>query len=172
MRVKNGDSGVLGDMGISYDSSTGLEVGLYPYGEDGQYYAAFRSSDNAWNNWRNNFGQGLGMRTAQYDQAVILGSQIWKATNGNVIFVGHSLGGGLASAAAYATGMRAITFNAAGLGSQYRIGTPGEIRAHYIRGDILTTFQRWTPFPNAAGMPIPHPGQRNPFSRHAIGQFP
>jgi len=88
------------------------------------------------------------------------------------MFAGHSLGGGLASAAAYATGTSEITFNAAGLHSNYRIGAHGGVRAHYVRGDWLTTMQRWTPLPNAAGTPIPHSGRDGPFGRHALSSFP
>lgn len=164
--------GMLKDLGVAYSPKDGFAAALTRPDLDGPYYLSFRGSEGAWNNWKNNFRQALGLRSSQYDQAGALARDVMKATGGNVIFVGHSLGGGLASAAAYATGGRAITFNAAGLSSRYSVGMPGDIRAHYIRGDILTSFQRWTPFPNAAGMPIPHAGFGNPLARHALEQFP
>jgi hypothetical protein len=75
---------------------------------------------------------------------------------------------------AFWNSISATEFNAAGLHSMYRNRTPGAIRAHYIRGDMLTTLQRWTPLPNAAGTPIPHSGRwyQGPFQRHTMGRFP
>ena len=79
----------------------------------------------------------------------------------SVRFVGLSKGGRLASAARFAiAGSRATTFNAAGLHSRYRTDKPGEIRAHYIRGDPLSVVQDLVPFlPEAAGTRIEHPYQ-------------
>ena len=85
--------------------------------------------------------------------------------------VGHSLGGGLAAAAAHATGVRAVTFNAAGLHSRYGKGEPGDIRAHHIVGDPLTRLQGLNPLmPRAAGTRIRHRYQ-GPESRHSIKAF-
>ena len=93
----------------------------------------------------------------------------------NVTLAGHSLGGGLASAGSFATGLRAITFNAAGLHSRYREGEPGEIRAHYIRGDPLSAVQDFIPLlPEAAGTRIEHPYQYTGpiWERHSYKAFP
>ena len=48
------------------------------------------------------------------------------------------MGGGLAAAAAYATGLKATVFNPASLSRRYAQGTPGEIRSHVIVGDPLS----------------------------------
>ena len=98
------------------------------------------------------------------------------AFNGNVIFVGHSLGGGLASAAAYATNGRAVTFNAAGLHFRNRpAGANPSITAHYVSGDALTSLQRAAIFlPNAPGTPVRHTGRffQDPIiGRHEMGGF-
>ena len=114
--------------------------------------------------------QAFGFKTSQYEQAVALAVEVKAALGNNVTFVGHSLGGGLATAAAGATGLDAITFNAAGVSSTY-LGTPGNITAHYIRGDILSMAQDFSPLPNASGNRISYPGKGNPKERHMLYQF-
>ncbi|MET1257507.1 lipase family protein [Aliikangiella maris] len=67
----------------------------------------------------------------------------------SVTFTGHSLGGGLASAASLSYLRNAVTFNAAGLHSnvvdRYRerwSGKPEDfIKAYYLKGDILSHIQ-------------------------------
>ena len=86
------------------------------------------------------------------------------------MFVGHSLGGGLASAAAGRTGLDAITFNAAGVSKTYR-GAPGKIVANYIRGDILSFLQDISPLPNAAGSRVSFSGRGGMLMRHSISQY-
>jgi hypothetical protein len=63
----------------------------------------------------NNGQQGIGMRSDYYDRAMQLGALLNQKTGGNFEIAGHSLGGGMASAASAVTGVRASTFNAAGL---------------------------------------------------------
>jgi len=63
----------------------------------------------------NNGQQGIGMRSDYYDRAMQLGALLNQKTGGNFEIAGHSLGGGMASAASAVTGVRATTFNAAGL---------------------------------------------------------
>jgi len=162
-------------MGIPYDPTGGFSasLSLLPAPLSASAIISFAGTDpSSWANWKANIGQGLFGRSSQYDQAVRLAVDSSQALGGNVVFAGHSLGGGLASAAAYATGASAVTFNAAGLHSNYRTGAHGGIRAHYVRGDILTTFQQWTPFPNAAGTPVSHSGQGGPIRRHGLASFP
>jgi len=62
----------------------------------------------------NNFPQSIGLETDYYDRAMRLARAL---KNGNLDFenTGHSLGGGLASAASAIGGAPATTFNAAGL---------------------------------------------------------
>ena len=60
-------------------------------------------------------------------------------------FTGHSLGGGLASANALATGKSAITFNAAGVGqdTKDRLGlfSSARIDAYVVEGEIVSVAQ-------------------------------
>lgn len=92
---------------------------------------------------------GLDPHAQQYKQAIEVTRAVKKALGdrGRLILVGHSLGGGLASAAALQHGLPAITFNAAGLArgtltaghhwnSQEKL-----ILAYHTSGDILTTIQ-------------------------------
>ncbi|PBS12735.1 hypothetical protein CMZ82_07660 [Lysobacteraceae bacterium NML93-0792] len=72
----------------------------------------------------NNLPQSLGLRTDYYDRAMDLATELRKRGI-DFDLAGHSLGGGMASAAAAVTGMRAVTFNAAGLHP--------DTAAHYAR---------------------------------------
>ena len=63
----------------------------------------------------NNGQQGIGMRSDYYDRAMGLAVLLNKQVGNNFEIAGHSLGGGMASAASAVTGARATTFNAAGL---------------------------------------------------------
>jgi hypothetical protein len=143
---------------------------------DRQYVLAFAGTDDnsgqfldwllfgAEGDWQNNYDQGLGRGAApQYVAAMRLGFALANnpATRGRVIATGHSLGGGLASAAAVVGGIQADTFNAAWLreetlqepdgmggfrerypGSLARFsGAAGFIDAYYVDWDILTYFQ-------------------------------
>jgi type VI secretion system secreted protein VgrG len=81
----------------------------------------------------------------------------------DVLYTGHSLGGGLASAAAVVTGRSAVTFNAAGLNErtvERFLGaapsmTNENIQAYYVVGDAVSLLQDFTPLPNAVGQRIP-----------------
>lgn len=118
--------------------------------------------------------QAFGFRSTQYEQAIDLAIVIHKAVDGNVIFTGHSLGGGLACAASYATGADAVTFNSAGLSGRYASGTPGNIRAHFVVGDPLSLTQAILPIPAASGTRISHGGRSwlsGPRGRHSSMGF-
>ena len=97
--------------------------------------------------WENNFRQGLNIHSDYYDRAVALGKQIEEAgASDSINITGHSLGGGLASAASVASGSDAYTFNAAGLNdatvSRYG-GTDNNpnISAYQVKGEALTGLQ-------------------------------
>lgn len=101
----------------------------------------------------------------------------------NVEFVGHSLGGGLASAAAYRTGRPATTFNAAGISafsyatnsiSGGRLPAPSNprIRNYYLPGEFLSTTQDYSLLVNASGTHIALPNYDyflDPFTKHKMG---
>jgi RHS repeat-associated protein len=169
------DGGLLSEFGINYQqdyNKAGFGAALYQ--ENDHYYLAMRGTNlTSGANWWANIKQALGFRTAQYNMAVELANFVYRRTGGNVTFVGHSLGAGLASAAAYATGGNAVTFNAAGLSWRYRIGTPGpgRITANYIRGDVLSLGQDFTILPSAAGNRLSFAGTGGVLARHGWDQF-
>ena len=65
--------------------------------------------------WATNLAQGVGAETEYYNRAMIAADRLNRVTDGGFEVTGHSLGGGLASAASAVTGARATTFNPAGL---------------------------------------------------------
>lgn len=75
-----------------------------------------------------------------------IASKLEMTQPGNVDFVGHSLGGGLASSAAAVSGAPATTFNAAGLNDKTLaeagfVSKPDNINAYTVKGDILSSLQ-------------------------------
>lgn len=96
--------------------------------------------------WTNNGAQGLGFKSDYYKRAVEIGKVLKYSLN--VDISGHSLGGGMASAASIASGKPAWTFNAAGLSSgtveKYGgniIGSERDIHAYRVQGEMLTKLQ-------------------------------
>lgn len=98
--------------------------------------------------WANNFLQALGKDAKQYDLSVKnarLISDYFANTGSSLTFVGHSLGGGMASANAMATGHNAITFNAAGLSpvtiDRLKLYEHADIQAYVVQGEIVSYSQ-------------------------------
>lgn len=119
-----------------------------PAGQE-QYTVAFRGTQNG-ADWRANFQQGTGQDTTHYRMALAIGREVARS-GAAVEMTGHSLGGGLASAAALASGRHADTFNAAGLhdatvaratGIAANAGrAPGAVDNYRVPGEILTFVQ-------------------------------
>ena len=111
-----------------------------------RYVLANRGSEGS-GDWGTNLEQGIGLDSEQYEEAVALALAVYDAVGGRVTFTGHSLGGGLASAQALATGAPAVTFNAAGLdpATIRTVSSPGvterRIAAYYVDGEILSWLQ-------------------------------
>ena len=89
-------------------------------GTDDQLGLAFNGEMPEVADWMENIAQGLGFRIAQYRWAMQVAREVDAAVeqiSGGATFTttGHSLGGGLASAASVVTGATGVTFNAAGL---------------------------------------------------------
>lgn len=98
--------------------------------------------------WKNNTAQAVDRESLYYRKAIAIGRALEKKSMA-IEFTGHSLGGGLSSAAARASGKSAHTFNAAGLhpntvaryGGEPKIPDPDNIMAVRVQGDILTVAQ-------------------------------
>jgi hypothetical protein len=117
-----------------------------------QYVLSFRGTTDG-SDWKANAQQGLGLPSDQYARALMVARALARNPDADVTITGHSLGGGLASAAAVASGREATTFNAAGL-SDATIGQAQAIRtnaggsgpapriaAFYVRGEVLSAVQ-------------------------------
>ncbi|WP_433937677.1 DUF4150 domain-containing protein [Sorangium cellulosum] len=111
------------------------------FGGDQRPTVAFRGTEGG-ADWKNNLAQGLNMDSPYYRDAVRVGNTL----GSSVDYTGHSLGGGLASAAATAGGSRGWTFNAAGLNPGTVTGyggteRPADIAAYRVQDEVLTGFQ-------------------------------
>lgn len=137
------------------DRETGFQAALYVNGE-GNSVLAFAGTNGA-NDWGSNVLQALGLVGAQYDQALVLARTVYIDTGANIRFVGHSLGGGLAAAAAIVTGGRATTFNAAGVHPNTvggLISTPGSITQFSSSFDVMQIGNALTPGASARGTQV------------------
>lgn len=100
------------------DYTTGFYSKLYKErNKDKYFYCTAGTNMLSWNDWNNNISQGLLGLSQQYTQSVRIAKKLDEALkNCRLFFIGHSLGGGLASNNSLVTQNRhAITFNAAGL---------------------------------------------------------
>lgn len=177
--------GELNALGINRstleDPATGFRAAVYV--KDGQYVVAFAGTDpTELGDLGADIEQGLGFDSPQYEMARSLGLKLAEQLGDDVVFTGHSLGGGLASFAALATGGTAVTFNAAGLHDETirsagldpdaarQTAANGQIRAFRNHNDPLTAAQETdlqigvgiglptrpvdSPLPDAVGNPI------------------
>jgi RHS repeat-associated protein len=143
-------------LGNSIWSTTGFFSQLYING--GDYALAYRGTSTDFSTWADkasdwyaNFAQGaLGpVLHTQYDEAVAIAEQVDAAVgkDNSLTITGHSLGGGLAAAAAYDTDRPCVTFNSAALNEMSWFYWGG---LHYkssmvnytVKGEVLTTLQR------------------------------
>lgn len=158
------------------DREIGIDLKAYKH-EDGRITIAFRGTDlaqevgaageDALGDVAANYRQAVGDRSAYYDHAIKVGRKVATSRQGSqayagkapeIQFTGHSLGGGLASAASVASGLPADTFNAAGLAEETRRSaletfgtvternggkprTPPDVTAYVVPGDIITSLQ-------------------------------
>lgn len=114
------------------------------FGKDMKPTLAFKGTSSM-EDWKNNGLQAMDMESSYYRKAVQLGDKL-AGSNVPVEITGHSLGGGMASAASVSGGKAATTFNAAGLHAntvgRYG-GTPqsSPVQAYRVAGEMLTGIQ-------------------------------
>jgi hypothetical protein len=111
---------------------------------------AFRGSTTAEEDWQNNFAQDANKKSDYYRRAVGIGNSLAK-NSPSLHIVGHSLGGGLASAAQGGSGLTASSYNAAGLHPEtvaryskdldHVAAEPAKITAIRLNGEVLTKTQ-------------------------------
>ena len=176
------------DPALMHDAKSGFDASFYRDAQ-GHVVLAFTGTDEG-RDWKHNFGQGLGRKDAQYDRALTLGRKAREAFGENVIFTGHSLGGGLAAAAGMANDVPAVTFNASGVHDNTlerhgfdadvlkREAEQGAIRSYRVDNEILTHLQedsiplKWA-MPDAPGHEIvlPDPDPLSFFERLVPGRM-
>lgn len=122
--------------------------------EAGQYFVAFRGSEpkgmQFYHDWFiEDGGQAFGFQTPQIEKTMRLAKKMDEATDGNVSFTGHSLGGGNSAMASYYTGLPAYTFNTRGvhdntleyLDENGAVGSTANITNYSTSNDILNALQ-------------------------------
>jgi len=140
-----------------FDDKAGLQAALFVNGSD--YVLAFAgTSPSSWANWKANLRQAFGFESSQYRAGINLAVDIYNSYN-NVSFTGHSLGGGIASAAAAVTGGNATVFNAAGVHpntvTRFSASLLGaSVRNYYSSFDLLRFGNALTPA-SVPGQQIP-----------------
>jgi hypothetical protein len=144
------------DFGLSEedftDDRSGFNSKLYK-GPDGKYALIFEGtnpdmfSKEGLKDWWTNIQQGLGKETEQYTRAMKLSEKVAENVGAdNLTLGGHSLGGGLASAGAAATGCETYTYNPAGLHPKtveragYSMENTSHVQAFYSKNDMLNSY--------------------------------
>jgi pimeloyl-ACP methyl ester carboxylesterase len=134
---------------------SGLRAGVYT-NDSGQTVVAFAGTNpRSGKDLATDVKQELGFATDQYRQAkTLVGKVAAKMGPNNVVVVGHSLGGGLASTSALENGVNAVVFNAAGvhnnsLSDPDRLRTraeQGAVRHYHVDHEILQKANASSPF--------------------------
>ncbi|WP_220347563.1 Mbeg1-like protein [Thalassotalea euphylliae] len=135
------------------DKETGFGAALMKSSISGETMLVFRGTNNGVTgkkDWATNGKQGIGKETKQYSQAMKLADDVLEYVGEETIIVGHSLGGGLASAAVAVTGLQGQTYNAAGLhpNTAERLGGLSNedasklIVSQHVDGEVLTGVQK------------------------------
>ncbi|SFU26951.1 phospholipase [Xenorhabdus koppenhoeferi] len=145
------------------DYSTGFQAGVYKY--NGLYIVSFTGS-NELQDFMVSIRQSLGYNTKQYNQAVELAHKALKIFGENIIFTGHSLGGGLATVAAFTTGKPAVIYNSVGISDAtlermgispqvaHEMADSGLVRHYSVQHDWLGNLQKKLPIPQPMGNTI------------------
>lgn len=116
----------LRDAGWHADEITSNESGLHAVqfknDKSGEHVLAFAGTAltiTQLSDLTTDINQAVGLKAQQYEEAIQLAKtlkdDVGDDAESKIRFTGHSLGGGLASAAALVTGIKAETFNAAGV---------------------------------------------------------
>ena len=122
--------------------------------------------------WKANIGQGLGLPTKQYNEAVDFANKWKSAAGSNAILTGHSLGGGLASYASLKTGLHATAVNSAPLALDHLGFNPFKARnitQYYVPGEALSVLNKANPLDLRPGNSIAVQGKHSILDPRSIG---
>lgn len=113
-------------------------------------YAYVTEGSTSTSDWINNFRQGLGMPSEQYEMSVENARRLKELVGDcELSFVGHSLGGGLAIANAHATGDNAFVFNPSSLTDKtmqrLNLNKKPKIENYITDGEILDELRNFAP---------------------------
>ena len=154
-RVEGRELESYGTKESKLERSSGLRAGVYT-NDAGQTVVAFAGTDpRSGADLRTDVAQEIGLSTDQYRQADKLVRNVVEARgSNNVVVVGHSLGGGLASTSALENGVNAVVFNAAGvhnnsLSDPYRQrarAEQGAVRHYHVDREVLQKVNAMSPF--------------------------
>ncbi len=157
-RFVEADLGELNlEIGDLHDGSFHAEV--YYDSEKGEYIVTFAGTDfTSAGDWLSNIEQELGFSAFHYEKAIELATKLQEFNQGkNFTFTGHSLGGGLATAAAAVSGADAYVFNPAALDPDSASDLSIEIEVarentqiYSVRGELLSQVQTGIGFANEA----------------------
>ncbi|MBD2796614.1 phospholipase [Xenorhabdus sp. 18] len=164
VRLSNEELSKAGiDPGTLNDYSSGFQAGVYH--NNGLYIVSFTGS-NELKDFMVSVRQGLGFNEKQYNQAVELAHKALETFGENVVFTGHSLGGGLATVAALATGKPAVIYNSVSVSDATlkhmgvspevarELADSGLIRHYAVQHDWLGKLQKTLQFHQPMGHTI------------------
>ena len=191
-------SELFGDEAVWDDKSTGFRARAYRNKKTGEITIAFAGTEDLID-WGNNIQQGFTGGSSQYREAVELAQIVAKSGSvpsrrEGLSFTGHSLGGGLAMAAAisfqrrdsrYAhvfnpAGIKVTPFNVANHIYNGLAGKNRNLHSHVIVGKIgnliatdpVTGLNVLTPMMYVPGDTTTYTSRtRNPFSNHSMNAF-
>ena len=119
-----------------------FRAAVFTNDKTGSSIIAYKGTTSA-ADWKVNAEQSVGMETFYYDQAQDVAQRAANSPGGATTrLTGHSLGGGMASAGAEASGLPTTTLNAAGLNAAtVPHPVPADIEAVYVKGEPLRSSQ-------------------------------
>ncbi|WP_444925668.1 hypothetical protein ACJJI4_15005 [Microbulbifer sp. TRSA002] len=102
---------------LTSEKTPQLAVDVYYHKERNQYYVNYQGSNDFVDWLIDNPLQGFGFKSPQYETAMNLVGLLDKGIDGEIIYIGHSLGGGLITSGLIANQSKnkGIMFNAAGV---------------------------------------------------------
>jgi len=157
-------------------TQNGVVAVLYQNASTGDLTLAYKGSSTL-SDWGTDIANALGFKTQEYTTAVNIANQVvGDYPDAAITLTGHSLGGGMAGLAASATGLSAVTFNAAGANpAAYGYAAPvaGQIVNYAVATDIVTLSQTFLPINSALGTQVTlTPGNLmdtiDPFAAHGM----
>ncbi len=168
----------------TWDNESGMQASRLRDRVTGQNIVSYRGTEpSKIRDWLADGSQNIGLKTAQYDEGIGIAQDVKQEFGANIWLTGHSLGGGIASAAALVTQMSATTYNSAGLNPNTLSGSGVSmsghkdlIQAYFVNGEVLSGLQDLSAFPNRLrssffwrGTNIPVFSQRPQLMPDAVG---